>query len=104
MDLMPDQLWNTKLFRKLNVLDDFNREGLAIDVEFSWPVTRGVRSHYQVIQWLGKLEMIRIDNGPEYISSKLLEWVPKHHITLCYVKTQQAAIKRIYRAIQSYGL
>ena len=69
---MPDQLWNGNLFRKLNVLDDFNREGLAIDVDFSWPVTRGVRSHYQVIQWLGKLEMIRIDNGPEYVSSKYL--------------------------------
>ena len=32
MDFMSDQLWNGKSFRTLNILDDFNREGLAIDV------------------------------------------------------------------------
>ena len=34
MDFMSDQLWNGKSFRTLNILDDFNREGLAIDVDF----------------------------------------------------------------------
>lgn len=40
MDFMSDQLWSGKSFRTLNVLDDFNREGLAIDVDFSLPAAR----------------------------------------------------------------
>ena len=34
MDFMSDQLWNVKSFRTLNILDGFNREGLAVDVDF----------------------------------------------------------------------
>jgi putative transposase len=51
-----------------NVIDDFNREGLAIDVDFSLPSERVVRALDQVIEWRGKSRMIRCDNGPEYIS------------------------------------
>jgi putative transposase len=31
---MSDQLWNGKSFRTQNILDNFNREGRAIDVVF----------------------------------------------------------------------
>jgi putative transposase len=65
---MSDQLWNGKSFRTLNILDDFNREGLAIDVGFSLPAARVVRSLNQVIAWRGKPAMLRVDNGPEYVS------------------------------------
>lgn len=37
MDFMADQLADGRAFRTLNVLDDFNREGLAIEVDFSLP-------------------------------------------------------------------
>ena len=66
MDFMADQLWNGKSFRTLNVLDDFNREGLAIEVDFSLPSARVVRALDQIIQWRGKPAMIRVDNAPEY--------------------------------------
>jgi putative transposase len=62
MDFMADQLWNGKSFRTLNITDDFNREGLAIDVDFSLPAARVVRSLNQVIAWRGKPAMIRVDN------------------------------------------
>ena len=62
MDFMADQLWNGKSFRTLNIIDDFNREGLAIDVDFSLPAARVVRSLNQVIAWRGKPAMIRVDN------------------------------------------
>ena len=51
MDFMADQLWNGKSFRTLNILDDFNREGLAIDVDFSQKAARVIRSLDQVIAW-----------------------------------------------------
>ena len=43
MDLMADQLVDGRSFRTLNVLDDFNREGLAIEEDFSLPSERVVR-------------------------------------------------------------
>jgi putative transposase len=48
----------------LNVLDDFNREGLCIEVDFSLPAERVVQSLNQIIEWRGKPKAIRIDNGP----------------------------------------
>ncbi len=50
------------------MLDDFNREGLGIEVDFSLPAERVVRSLNQIIEWRGKPLAIRVDNGPEYIS------------------------------------
>lgn len=62
MGLMSDQLCNEKSFRTLNILDDFNCKGLAIDTDVSLPVARVLRSLDQVIERRGKLAMIRIDN------------------------------------------
>lgn len=44
MDFMADQLTDGRSIRTLNVLDDFNREGLGIEVDFSLPAERVVRS------------------------------------------------------------
>jgi len=68
MDFMTDRLLN------VNVLDDSNREGLGIEVDFSLPAERVIRSLNRIIEWRGSLASIRVDNGPEYISGKLLAW------------------------------
>ena len=62
MDFMADQLADGRSFRTLNVLDDFNREGLAIEVDFSLPSERVVRTLNQIIAWRGKPLAIRVDN------------------------------------------
>ena len=59
------------------MLDDFNRECLGIEVEFSLPAERVIRSLNRIIEWRRKQGTIRVDNGPEYISGMLLEWVEK---------------------------
>ena len=66
MDFMADQLANGRSFRALNVLDDFNREGLGIEVDFSLPAERVGRVLDQIIEWRGSPEAIRVDNGPVY--------------------------------------
>jgi putative transposase len=71
MDFMADQLSDGRSIRTLNFLDDFNREGLCIEVDFSLPAERVVRCLNQIIEWRGKPKAIRIDNGPEYVSGKL---------------------------------
>jgi len=57
------------------VIYDFNREALAIDVDFSLLADRVVRSLDQIIEWRGKPVSIRSDNGPKYISGTLFVWI-----------------------------
>ena len=62
MDFMADQLADGRPIRTLNVLDDFSREGLCIEVDFSLPAERVIRSLNQIIEWRGKPQTIRVDN------------------------------------------
>ena len=55
MDFMHDQLSDGRSIRLFNVIDDFNREGLCIDVDFSLPSERVIRSLDQIIEWRGAL-------------------------------------------------
>ena len=74
MDFMSDTLIDGRSIRTFNVLDDYNREGLGIEVDLSLPSDRVIRSLEQIIEWRGKPLAIRCDNGPEYISQKLRDW------------------------------
>ncbi len=42
-DFMSDVLWHGRRFRTFNVVDDFNREGLAVEVDLNLPSERVVR-------------------------------------------------------------
>jgi len=55
------------------LLDDVNREGLCIEVDFSLPAERVVATLNQIIEWRGQPQTIRVDNGLEYVSGKLME-------------------------------
>jgi len=93
MDFMADRLEDGRQFRLLNVLDDFNREGLGIEVDFSLPAERVIRSLNQIIEWRGKPFVIRVDNGPEYISGKLMEWAETQGIALNRIQLGRAVTK-----------
>lgn len=66
MDFMHDQLADGRSYRLFNLIDDFNRETLAMDIDFSLPAERVMRALDQVIEWRGKPKAIRSDNGQEY--------------------------------------
>ncbi|OBQ46467.1 hypothetical protein SP90_12240 [Halodesulfovibrio spirochaetisodalis] len=104
MDFMYDQLADGRSFRLLNVIDDFNREGLGIEIDFSLPAERVIRSLNQVIEWRGKPQSIRCDNGPEYISGKLQCWAEQNCIRLEYIQPgkpqQNAYIERYNRTVR----
>ena len=101
MDFMSDSLIDGRSLRTFNVLDDFNREGLAVDVDLSLPSTRVIRSLERIIEWRGKPLAIRCDNGPEYISQTLKNWTNQQQINLLYIQpgkpTQNAYIERFNR-------
>ncbi len=54
MDFMRDQLSDGRTFRVLNVIDDYNREVLGIDIDFSLASERVVRALKQIIKWCGR--------------------------------------------------
>lgn len=53
MDFMHDQLADGRSIRLFNVIDDYNREGLGIEVDFSLPSERVIRSLDRIIEWRG---------------------------------------------------
>lgn len=77
MDFMHDSLSDGRAFRLLNVNDDFNREGLAIEVGFSLPAERVIRVLEQIIEWRGKPKPIRCNDGLECISGALGLWAER---------------------------
>jgi len=104
MDFMHDQLSDGRTFRLFNVLDDFNREGLGIEVDFSLPAERVIRSLEQIIEWRGQPQALRCDNGPEYISGALQTWANNRGIRVEYIQPgnpqQNAYIERYNRTVR----
>jgi putative transposase len=104
MDFMHDTLVDGRSFRTFNVLDDYNREGLGIEVDFSLPSARVIRSLEQIIQWRGKPNAIRCDNGPENVSLQIQLWAKRQGIQLQYIQPgkpqQNAYIERFNRTVR----
>lgn len=104
MDFMLDQLSDGRSIRLLNVIDDFNREALAIEVDFSLPASRVVRTLKQLIEWKGKPAAIRCDNGPEHTGKVLMSWAAQQNITLRFIQPgkpqQNAYIERYNRTVR----
>jgi putative transposase len=104
LDFMSDSLINGRAFRTLNVIDDFNREGLWIEVDTSIPSERVIRVLEMIALWRGFPKQIRIDNGPELISRSFVSWADEHHIELAYIEpgkpAQNAYIERFNRTFR----
>jgi transposase InsO family protein len=49
LDFMSDSLWDGRKFRVLNIIDDFNRESLAVEVDTSLPTLRVIRTLERVL-------------------------------------------------------
>ena len=104
MDFMHDQLADGRNFRLFNVIDDFRREGLAIEAGFSLPAVRVIRLLNQLLEWRDTPTVIRCDNGPEFISKEFVNWAQKHRIRIEYIQPgnpqQNAYIERANRTIR----
>jgi putative transposase len=98
MDFMSDNLTDGRTLRFFNVMDDFSRESLCVEVDTSLPAARVLRVLEQLIAVRGKPANIRCDNGPEFISHAVKDWCTERHISLQYIQpgkpTQNALIER----------
>ena len=86
IDFMNDTLWDGRKFRLLNIIDDYNREVLAIEADISLPTVRVIRTLEYLKEFRGLPEMIRVDNGPEFISHKLDWWCRDNKVTLVFIQ------------------
>ncbi|GIV29794.1 MAG: transposase [Bacteroidia bacterium] len=86
LDYMSDSLWDGRTYRLLNVMDDYNREVLAVETDTSLPAPRVIRILEQLKEYRGLPQMIRVDNGPEFISFKLDHWCKENKVTLTFIQ------------------
>ena len=104
IDFMHDRLTNGRSFRTFNVLDDFNREGLGIEVDLSLSGARITRCLDRIIEWRGKPAAIRCDNGSEMCSAAFQTWAEEHGIRIMFIEpgtpTQNAYVERFNRTVR----
>jgi len=108
MDVMADQLGDGRSFRTLTVLDDCNREGLALEVDLSLPAVRVARTLDRITEWRGKPKSIQVDNGPHHVSATLQTWAKKRGVARVYTQPgrpqQNADVERYNRTVRQEWL
>jgi putative transposase len=101
VDFMHDSLASGRPFRTFNVIDDYNREALAIEIDTSLPAMRVVRALDAIAAWRRFPQRLRSDNGPEFISHQLEAWAETNHVLLDFIQpgkpAQNAYMERFNR-------
>jgi putative transposase len=104
MDFMSDALACGRRFRTFNVIDDFNREVLHIEVDTSINSQRLVRVFEQLKSRHGLPQIIRSDNGPEFLGEVFVQWLKDEGVALQYIEpgkpNQNAYIERFNRTFR----
>lgn len=101
MDFMSDALTDKRKIRIFNVIDDYNREALAIEVGLGFPSDRVIRVLNHLGEEIGLPKAIRVDNGPEFTSLNFQKWCNENNIKIKYIQpgspSQNAFIERFNR-------
>ena len=74
-DFVFDTCANGQSLKCLTVIDEFTRECLAIDVAGSIRSGRVIEVLTRLISERGAPRFLRSDNGPEFVSKAILEWL-----------------------------
>jgi putative transposase len=94
MDFVSDGFVNGRRLRCLNIVDDFTKECLAIEVDTSLPGRRVVSVLERLAECRGLPQSVTVDNGPEFVSRALDEWAYRQKLRLQFIepgKPQQNA-------------
>lgn len=104
LDFMSDVLTNKRKFRTLNIIDDFNRQAIAIEVAHSMPASKVTELLERIIKEQGKPSRFRTDNGPEFISREFRDWCAIKEIEIQFIQPgrpmQNGYIERFNRTFR----
>ncbi len=102
MDFMEDRMENGRKIRVLNIIDDFNREAISMEVNYSFPSNQVVEAVKQAIEWRGKPQKIRTDNGTEFIANAFEQYCLNNKIDHVRIQkgkpTQNSYVERFNRS------
>lgn len=100
-DFMSDALFNGRRFRAFNVVDDCNREALHIEIDTSISSQRLVRIFERLRAEHGLPQVLRVDNGPEFLGEAFTQWAKLVGMAIQYIQpgkpNQNAFIERFNR-------
>lgn len=100
-DFVSDALMNGRRFRTFNVTDDFNREAIHIEIDTSITSERLVRVFEQIQRERALPQVLRTDNGPEFLGERFTAWAKEAGMAIQYIQpgkpNQNAFIERFNR-------
>lgn len=100
-DFMCDALADGRRFRTFNIVDDFNREALHIEIDTSITSPRLVRLFEGLRAQHGLPQVLRTDNGPEFLGEVFTSWAKEAGMAIQYIQpgkpNQNAYIERFNR-------
>jgi len=99
IDFMHDRVSNGRPIRSMNIVDDFTRECLALDVAYSFGSADVIRTFENIAFERGFPTTIRFDNGSEFTSHAMLRWGAERNVQLHFIEpgkpTQNANIESL---------
>jgi len=103
-DFMSDALACGRRFRTFNVTDDFNREALHIEIDTSLTSLRLIRVFEQLQRERTLPQVLRTDNGPEFLGEEFVQWAKAQGMAIQYIQpgkpNQNAFIERFNRTFR----
>ena len=104
-DFVSDALYTGKRFRTFNVIDDFNREILCVEIDTSLTGKRLIRVFEKLKKERGLPDVLRTDNGPEFLSGDFIAWAEEAGMMIHYIQpgkpNQNAYIERFNRTYRN---
>lgn len=86
VDFVHDRLLTGRKFRCLAIVDDFTRECIALEADFSFPSQRVVRALNRIAGDRALPSILKSDNGTEFTSCKMLLWSAQANVELHFIE------------------
>ena len=85
-DFVQDRTADGRVYRTLNIIDEYTREALMIRVDRKLNSTDVLDALTDLFILRGPPEYIRSDNGPEFIAQKVRDWIAAVGATTAFIE------------------